>query len=55
MAENVMIQRNPMRRLGKKEEIPWESIHRVFETVLNGEMAAVGSRRMKDSKHDERS
>ena len=30
--------------------IPWESIHRVFETVLKGDMAAVGSRWMKDSK-----
>ena len=30
--------------------IPWESIHKVFEVVIKGEMAAVGSRWMKNSK-----
>ena len=30
--------------------IPWESIQKVFETVINGEKVAVGSRWMRDSK-----
>ena len=30
--------------------IPWESIQKVFETVIKGEKVAVGSRWMKDSK-----
>ncbi len=30
--------------------IPWESIQRVFETVIKGEKVAVGSRWMRDSK-----